>query len=63
MDLGAAGPLRLGQDRVEKGAAGIRVHLDQLWSGRREMEVVSHEGAARSKVDPRDRLASGHSHP
>src|SRR6185437_7501647 len=59
IDLGAAGPLRLGQERVEEGAAGIRVHLDQLRSARREVEVVSHESAARAEVGPRDLRSPG----
>ena len=59
IDLGAAGPLRLGQERVEEGAAGIRVHLDQLRTGRGEVEVVAHEGATRSEVGPRDLRSPG----
>jgi hypothetical protein len=55
IDLGATDTLRLGQDRIEKSATGVRVHLDQLRPARPEVEVVSHEGSVRTEVGPRDR--------
>ena len=54
LDLGAAGPLRLGQQRIQEGAARVRIHLDQLGSFRGKMKVVAHENAKRSKIMPRD---------
>ena len=54
LDLGAAGPLSLGQQRIQEGAARVRIHLDQLGSVRSKMEVVTHEDATRSEIMPRD---------
>ena len=61
LDLGAAGPLSLGQQRIQEGAAGIRIHLDQLRPIRRKMKVVSHENAARSEIMPRNLGSPGQS--
>jgi len=49
-DFGAAGPLRLGQQRIQEGAARIAIHLDQFGSRRSKMEVVAHEDAKRPEA-------------
>ena len=54
LDLGTADPLRLGQQRIQEGAARVRIHLDKLGSCRGKMKVVTHENAKRPKIMPRD---------
>ena len=54
LDLGAAGPLSLGQQRIQEGAARIGIDLDQLGSRRGKMEVVAHEDAKRPEIMPRN---------
>ena len=54
LDFGAAGPLSLGQQRIQEGAARIGIDFDQLGPVRSKMEVVAHEDATRSEITSRD---------
>ena len=53
-DLSAAGELGAGKERIEEGAARVRVDLDQLWAIIVEVEIIAHEGAERPMVLPCD---------
>jgi len=53
-DLSAAGELGAGKERVEEGAARVRVDLDQLWAIVVEVKIIAHEGAERPMVLPCD---------
>jgi len=59
LDLGATSALRLGEQRIQEGAAGIGVHLDQLGAIPPEVKIIAHEGAARSGIEAGDRWRPG----
>ena len=44
----------LSQQRIQEGAARVRIDLDQLGSIRGKMKVVTHENATRSEIMPRN---------
>ena len=59
--LGAAGLLGFCQQRIQEGAARVRIDLDELGSIRGNMKVVTHENATRSKIMPRNLGSAGQS--
>ena len=52
--IGTAGLLGSRENGVEESAAGIGIHLDQLWAIVIEMKIIAHQGAGRTVVLLRD---------
>ena len=59
LDLGAAGPLSLGQQRIQEGAACVRIDLDQPGAIGGKVEVVTHEYANRPEIMSSDLWSPG----
>lgn len=58
-DLGTAGSLSIRQQSIQKGAARVRIDLDQPGSRCADMKVEAHEYAARAEIALREFRSPG----